>query len=239
MLPPRFRSAALALGTLFALTAAACGSSTPGTAGPSGTSAASERRGGTDSVSNVTPFRAANGRMLERATFATGCFWCTESDFDKVPGVVETISGYSGGPEARPSYEDVSGHRTGHIEAVQIVFDPTVVTYADLLRRFWTTTDPTDAEGQFCDRGSPYRSAVFVHTDAQRAAAEGSKADVERTKTFSGAIVTAIRDAEAFWAAEGYHQNFHVTDPVRYQTYRLGCRRDARLVDLWGSAAGK
>lgn len=216
-----------------ALGAAACGpSQTPGA-----DATAARRAPGTDSVSTATPFRDASGRMLERATFATGCFWCTESDFDKVAGVVSTTSGYTGGPEANPTYDDVSGHRTGHVEAVQVVYDPSKVTYEALLDRFWRTTDPTDAGGQFCDRGTPYRSAVFVHTPAQRATAEASKAAIERTKTFAEPIVTAIRPAGPFWAAEGYHQNFHVTDPVRYESYRLGCGRDARLARLWGTAS--
>ena len=213
-------------------TAAACGTSQA--PGPDSTSA--RRVAGTDSVSTVTPFQDASGRTLERATFATGCFWCTESDFDKVAGVVSTTSGYTGGPEMHPTYDDVSGHRTGHVEALQVVYDPSRVTYAALLERFWRTTDPTDDEGQFCDRGSPYRSAIFVHTPAQRAAAEASLATVARTKTFADPIVTAIRPAGPFWAAEAYHQNFHDTDPVRYQSYRLGCGRDARLARLWGTA---
>lgn len=215
------------------LTAAACGTSQ--SAGPDSVAAA-RPVAGTDSVSTATPFRDAAGRTLERATFATGCFWCTEADFDKVAGVVSTTSGYTGGPELRPTYDDVSGHRTGHIEAVQVVYDPAQVTYEALLERFWRTTDPTDAGGQFCDRGSPYRSAIFVHTPAQRAAAEASKAAVERTKPFADAIVTAIRPAEAFWAAEGYHQNYHEVENARYASYRSGCGRDARLARLWGTA---
>ena len=239
---PRLRSATLAACAALSLSAAACGSSGTTTAatrtvGPEGTTAATERQGGTDSVSTVTPFQDRSGKTLARAVFATGCFWCTESDFDKLPGVVSTTSGYTGGTEARPSYDDVGGHRTSHVEAVQVVYDPAVVTYDKLLDYFWTTTDPTDDGGQFCDRGSPYRSAIFTYTDAQRASAEASKATIERTKTFPASIVTAIRGGGAFWAAEGYHQNFHVTTPDRYQSYRLCCGRDARLRQLWGAAA--
>lgn len=226
--PVRALTAALGAALFGALTlgAGACGTSKPaGTAG-------------TRPLDSAATF-VQNGRTLARATFATGCFWCTEADFDKVEGVVSTTSGYTGGPERNPTYDDVSGHRTGHVEALQVVYDPARVTYARLLDHFWHTTDPTDAAGQFCDRGSPYRSAIFTHSDAQRRAADSSKAAIEASGVLGAPIVTAIRPAGAFWAAEGYHQDFHTKENVRYQTYRLGCRRDARLQDLWGDAAGR
>ena len=214
---------AVVLGAL-TLGAGACGSS------------GGARTAGTVALDSTATF-VQGGRTLARATFATGCFWCTEADFDKVPGVVSTTSGYTGGAEQAPTYEQVSGHRTGHVEAVQIVYDPARVSYGRLLDHFWHTTDPTDASGQFCDRGSPYRSAIFTHSDAQRRAADSSKAAIEASGVLGAPIVTAIRPAAAFWAAEGYHQDFHTKENVRYETYRLGCRRDARLRDLWGDAA--
>lgn len=220
----------LALSAILALSAC---QSTPPSATPSGSGSATSEARGTDSLSTRTPF-VENGRTLERATFATGCFWCTESDFDKVPGVIRTVSGYTGGRVTRATYDQVTTHTTGHVEAVQVVFDPQQITYERLLDAFWRTTDPTDDEGQFCDRGEPYRSAIFVHTPAQRAAAEASKAALAQSKPFREPLVTAIRPAEAFWAAEDYHQDFHRTTPGRYQSYRLGCGRDARLRDLWG-----
>lgn len=230
MILPRLLLLALALP--FVLGASGCGARQGTTLSADEERAAMAPRAGTDSVSTVTPF-TANGVVYERATFATGCFWCTESDFDKVEGVVSTTSGYTGGHVARVTYEQVGTHRTGHIEAVQVVYDPAKVSYAQLLYVFWRTTDPTDDGGQFCDRGEPYRSAILVHTPAQRAAALASKAEVERTKPFREAIVTEIRPAETFWVAEAYHQDFHETHPDRYTQYRTGCGRDARLRQLW------
>ena len=230
---PALRLVALVLP--FVLGAAACQSTDPAVPAAQETVGAPTRTAGTDSIPTASPF-TENGKTLERATFATGCFWCTESDFDKVPGVVATVSGYTGGTTANVTYEQVGTHRTGHVEAVQVTFDPAVISYANLLRAFWRSTDPTDAEGQFCDRGEPYRSEIFVHNAAQRAAAEASKAEVERTKPFPAPIVTPIRTAATFWAAEAYHQNFHVTNQEHYERYREGCRRDARLVQLWGAS---
>jgi peptide-methionine (S)-S-oxide reductase len=173
---------------------------------------------------------------LARATFAGGCFWCVESDFDKVPGVVSTTSGYIGGHVANPSYELVSAKLTGHAEAVEIVFDTTKVSYAQLLEKFWRSIDPTTKDRQFCDSGSPYRSAIFTHGPEQAEQAHASKAALDKNKPFSAPIVTQIHPATAFYPAEEYHQDYHLKNPVRYKLYRNGCGRDARLAELWGAA---
>lgn len=169
-----------------------------------------------------------------QATFAGGCFWCTESDFDKVPGVISTTSGYTGGSVANPTYEQVSSKTTGHAEAVQIVFDPAKVSYAQLLAKFWTSIDPTTQDRQFCDVGTPYRTAIFTHDATQLEAARKSLADLEKSKPFKEAIVTQIVPASVFYPAEEYHQNYHQKNPLRYNYYRLSCGRDARLQQLWG-----
>ena len=174
----------------------------------------------------------------EVATFAGGCFWCMESDFDKVPGVVATISGYTGGFIANPSYEQVSSGTTGHAESVEVIFDPKKVSYEHLLDVYWVNIDPTVKDQQFCDTGNQYRTAIFWHDEAQRKAAEESKRRVEATKPFKGPIYTEIVKAGPFYAAEDYHQDFYLKNPVRYQFYRKGCGRDARLKELWGAKAG-
>jgi len=176
--------------------------------------------------------------MRAKATFAGGCFWCMEPPFDKLPGVVSTTSGYIGGDRANPKYEEVSSGGTGHYEAVQIVFDPTKVTYPQLLEVFWHNVDPLDASGQFCDRGEQYRTAIFAHSDGQREAAEKSKRALDASKRLPKPIVTPILDATTFYAAEDYHQNYYEKNPVRYKFYRTGCRRDARLEQVWGEDAG-
>jgi peptide-methionine (S)-S-oxide reductase len=176
---------------------------------------------------------------LAKATFAGGCFWCMETAYEGVPGVVSVTSGYTGGPEQGPSYEQVSSHGTGHAEAVQVVFDPKKVTYERLLTIFWHNVDPTNDRGQFCDFGHQYRTGIFVHDAAQRRLAEASKQAIEKTKPFAGPVLTAIEDAGPFWRAEEYHQDFYKKDPVRYHSYRLGCGRDRRLQELWGAQAGK
>jgi len=172
---------------------------------------------------------------LAKATFAGGCFWCVESDFDKVPGVVSTTSGYIGGKVANPSYEQVSSKTTGHAEAVEVVFDPKRVSYNDLLRYFWRTIDPTTKDQQFCDVGSPYRTAIFVHDAQQLAAAKASLEQIEKTKPFKEPIVTEIVLAGPFYAAEDYHQDYYKKNPVRYRYYRTSCGREARLQQLWGA----
>ncbi len=169
-----------------------------------------------------------------KATFAGGCFWCVEADFDKVPGVLSTTSGYIGGSVANPTYQQVSAKTTGHAEAVEIVFDPSKVSYEQLLAKFWHSIDPTTKDRQFCDSGSPYRTAVFTHDAGQLAAAQQSLAALEKTKPFKEAIVTQIVPAGTFYAAEEYHQDYYKKNPVRYQYYRSSCGRDARLAQLWG-----
>jgi peptide-methionine (S)-S-oxide reductase len=175
----------------------------------------------------------ASTEGLEVATFSSGCFWCTESDFDKVAGVVTTTSGYTGGTFANPTYEQVSAGGTGHAESLELRFDSKVVTYEQLLDVYWHNVDPFSAHGQFCDYGEQYRPVIWVHDARQRTAAEASKARVERD--FKRPVVVTIENAGAFYPAEDYHQDFHVKSAVRYKYYRWGCGRDARLADLWGS----
>ena len=177
--------------------------------------------------------------ITAKAVFAGGCFWCVESDFDKIPGVLATISGYTGGKTAKPTYEQVSSHSTGHAEAVEVLYDPARVTYQRLVEYFWHTIDPTVKDQQFCDRGSPYRSAIFPQNDEQLKIAQASLAALEKTKPFKAPIVTEITLATAFYPAEEYHQDYYKKNPVRYKYYRNGCGRDARLVQLWGDKAGQ
>jgi peptide-methionine (S)-S-oxide reductase len=182
------------------------------------------------------PFAQAQAPATAVATFAGGCFWCMEPPFDKLPGVVSTTSGYIGGTKKNPTYEEVSAGTTGHTEAVQVVYDPSKVTYEKLLDVFWRNIDPTVKDRQFCDYGTQYRTGIFVHTPEQRRLAEASKASLEKTKPFKDPIVTPIADAGEFWPAEEYHQDYYVKNPVRYNYYRTGCGRDRRLAQLWGSA---
>jgi peptide-methionine (S)-S-oxide reductase len=171
---------------------------------------------------------------LAKATFAGGCFWCVEADFDKVPGVKSTLSGYIGGKVANPSYEQVAGKSTGHAEAVEVVYDPKVIGYEQLVEYFWRTIDPTTKDRQFCDAGSPYRSGLFVHDAQQLATAQASKGKLDKTKPFKEPVVTEITLAGTFYAAEDYHQDYYKKNPVRYKYYRNGCGRDERLKQLWG-----
>jgi len=170
----------------------------------------------------------------EIAIFAGGCFWCTEADFDKVPGVTATVSGYIGGHVANPTYEQVSSGRTGHIEAVKVYFDSTQTNYARLLAAFWPTIDPLTADGQFCDMGAQYRSAIFVLDEAQREQAEASRAALENSGRFEQPIVTEILSSTEFYPAEEYHQDYYLKNPIRYRYYRSSCGRDQRLAKLWG-----
>jgi peptide-methionine (S)-S-oxide reductase len=173
---------------------------------------------------------------LAKAIFAGGCFWCVESDFDKVPGVVSTTSGYIGGKLANPSYEQVSAKITGHAEAVEIVYDPKRVSYEQLLEYFWRTIDPTTKDRQFCDSGSPYRTAIFTLDAQQLAAAKASLASLDKSKPFKEPVVTEIALAGPFYAAEEYHQDYYKKNPLRYKYYRTSCGRDARIAQLWGNA---
>jgi peptide-methionine (S)-S-oxide reductase len=179
---------------------------------------------------------AALPAHLAKATLAGGCFWCVEADFDKVPGVVSTTSGYIGGTVPNPGYPAVSSGRTGHAEAVEIVFDPAVVTYRELVDRFWRTIDPTVKNRQFCDSGTPYRTAIFAHGPEQLKTANESRAALDKTKPFAAPIVTEILAAGPFYPAEAYHQDYHTKNPARYRYYRTSCGRDARLAELWGPA---
>lgn len=177
---------------------------------------------------------------LAKAIFASGCFWCTESDFDKVPGVVMTLSGYVGGTTRNPTYEQVGRGDTGHTEAVEVTYDTSKVSYSTLVDYYWRTTDVLDAGGQFCDRGSQYRPAIFTLSDEQRTIAETSKQKLVDSKRFSQPIAVTISavGATGFTVAEEYHQDFYKKNPIRYFTYRTGCGRDARLKAIWGSEAG-
>ena len=177
---------------------------------------------------------AAPAPATARATFAGGCFWCVESDFDKVPGVLSTTSGYIGGSTPNPTYEQVSRKTTGHAEAVEIVFDPARVSYETLLAKYWRSIDPTTVDRQFCDVGAPYRTAIFTHDAAQLEAARRSLAELQKRKPFAEPIVTRIEPAGPFYRAEEYHQDYYLKNPVRYRYYRASCGRDARLEALWG-----
>lgn len=171
------------------------------------------------------------------AVFAGGCFWCMESDFDALPGIIATTSGYAGGHTAMPTYEDVTTETTGHAEAVRVVYDTGKLTYDQVLDWYWHHTDPTDGGGQFCDRGDSYRPAIFYGDDAQKKAAEASKAAIDAKHVLSGPIVTQIVPVGTFYAAENYHQDFHHTNPGRYVPYRLGCGRDATTRAVWAAEA--
>ena len=168
------------------------------------------------------------------ATFAAGCFWCVEADFDKVEGVISTTSGYIGGLAANPTYQQVVTGRTGHTEAVEILYDPAVVSYERLLDVFWKNHDPLAKDRQFCDRGNQYRPGVFYHNDEQRALAEETRK--QHQARFKQPIQTEITAATAFYKAEDYHQDYYKKNPLRYQFYRFNCGRDARLEELWGKA---
>ena len=173
---------------------------------------------------------------LATATFAGGCFWCMQPPFDHLPGVVSTTAGYTGGSWPNPSYEQVSSGTTGHAESVEIAYDPAKVSYRQLLDVFWHNVDPTDGEGQFCDQGSQYRSAIFYHDDEQRRLAEQTKKELEESKVLLGPIVTQIVPATRFYRAEEYHQSYYQKNPLRYRFYRHGCGRDRRLAEVWGSS---
>jgi peptide-methionine (S)-S-oxide reductase len=175
---------------------------------------------------------AADDRAL--ATFAGGCFWCMEPPFDKLDGVLSTTSGYTDGHRKNPGYEEVSAGGTGHTEAVQIEYDPTIISYAQLLEVFWKNIDPTTRDSQFCDHGSQYRSGIYYHNEAQRAAAEASLKALQQNKPFEAAIVTELDAASTFYPAEDYHQDYYLKNPIRYKYYRYRCGRDQRLEQLWG-----
>ena len=186
------------------------------------------------------PARAADREQpLARAIFAGGCFWCMEHPFDEVEGVVSTTSGYTGGHLANPTYRQVTTGRTGHTEAVQVVYDPTQVEYERLLEIFWRNVDPLDGSGQFCDKGDQYRTAIFYVDDEQGRLAKASKAKLERSERFEQPIVTEIEPATVFYPAESYHQDYYMKNPIRYKLYRYRCGRDNRLKQLWGEDSSK
>jgi len=172
-------------------------------------------------------------QKTQAAVFAGGCFWCTESDFEKVEGVVEVISGYTGGRTVKPTYEQVSAGGTGHVEAVKVVYDPDKVTYAELLQVFWRHVDPTDGGGQFVDRGSQYRSVIFYSTDQERSLAETSKQGLAASGRFGKPIATEILPLGEFYPAEEYHQDYYKKNPLRYRYYRHGSGRDQFLEKVW------
>ena len=173
--------------------------------------------------------------MLQVATFAGGCFWCTESDFEKVPGVVKVISGYAGGQKENPTYEEVSSGKTGHVEAIQVYYDPAKVTYEELLDYFWRHVDPTDAGGQFVDRGNQYRSVIFYGNEKEEELAEKSKEALAKSGKFGKPIVTEIIKLNKFYEAEEYHQDYYKKNPLRYKYYRYASGRDQFLKKVWGN----
>lgn len=183
------------------------------------------------SRSGQAPSPPRKGVPVATAIFAGGCFWCTESDFDHMPGVRATTSGYSGGRVANPTYEQVSAGRTGHIEAVRVAYDPTRISYAALVDRFFRTIDPTDGGGQFCDRGDQYRAAIFVRNAEERRIAEAAKMRVERQ--LGRRVATLILPARSFYPAEEYHQDYYRKNPIRYRFYRWNCGRDQRIQSVW------
>jgi len=176
----------------------------------------------------------AQDTKIATATFAGGCFWCVEEAFDKLPGVVSTVSGYMGGTKKHPTYEEVSSGRTGHTEVVQVKYDPKKVSYEQLLQHFWLNHDPTTIDSQFCDHGSQYKPAIFWHDDEQKRLAEASRTKWEKDKPFKQAIVTPVLKAVEFWPAEDYHQDYYKKNPGRYKFYVTGCGRYTRLDQLWG-----
>lgn len=180
----------------------------------------------------ITPFGIALA-AADSAIFAMGCFWCAQSDMDKVPGVLQTIAGYTGGSVKDPSYEQVSAGGTGHYEAVKVIYDPAKVSYAQLLTAFWHNIDPADTQGQFCDKGQQYKAVIFYSSPEQEKLAKASKMELEKTGKV-GPVATLILPATVFYPAETYHQDYYKKNSVRYRYYRYACGRDARLEEIWG-----
>ena len=185
----------------------------------------------------LTAARAQAPERISVAIFAGGCFWCVEEAFEEVPGVVRAVSGYTGGTTIDPTYEQVSSKGTGHFESVQVSFDASKVSYAQLLDWFWRNIDPVDATGQFCDKGSPYRSAIFYSNDEQKQIAEASKRALQASGRIKGEIATLILPAGPFYPAEEYHQGYAKKNPFKYQYYKQGCGRPQRLEQVWGPPA--
>ena len=172
----------------------------------------------------------------ETAIFAGGCFWCMQPPFDKTPGVISTVVGYTGGRTQHPTYEQVCEGNSGHLESIQVTYDPSKIGYLQILDVFWRQIDPTDPDGQFCDKGESYKSAIFYSGDAQKKLALESKDKMEKSGRFGGKIVTDIRPASDFWPAEDYHQEYYKKNPIRYKFYRFNCGRDQRLEKFWGKS---
>lgn len=172
------------------------------------------------------------------AIFAGGCFWCMEPPFDALPGVISTTSGYTSGHTVDPTYAEVSAGKTGHTEAMKIVYDPSKVSYEKLLYVFWRNHDPLTANAQFCDKGSQYRAGIYFGSEQEKKSAEASKAELEKSGRFKSPITTEIVPQTAFYPAEDYHQDYYRKNPIRYKIYRTGCGRDGRLNEVWGAEAG-
>jgi peptide-methionine (S)-S-oxide reductase len=184
---------------------------------------------------SVTAIHAAAEEAVQgKATFAGGCFWCVEEAFEKVPGVISAVSGYTDGQVDSPTYKQVTSGRTGHTEAVEVIFDPAQVTYEQLLDVFWRNVDPTVVDRQFCDVGNQYRTGIFVHDDEQMRLAEASRKVLQESKPFAGPIVTPVVAASTFYPAEDYHQDYYKHNPLRYKFYKWNCGRAQRLEELWG-----
>lgn len=206
-----------------------------GTVGCAQTDTANQQANSDQTGVAVSTSQVSEGTDLATATFAGGCFWCMEPPYDQLPGVVSTTSGYTGGTVENPTYAQVSAGGTGHVEAMQVRYDPDQVSYETLLETFWHNIDPLDNQGQFCDKGNQYRSAVFYENSAQQSLAEASKQDI--AGRFDQPVVTDILPADDFYPAEDYHQDYYKTRPVRYKVYRFGCGRDQRLSEIWGADA--
>jgi peptide-methionine (S)-S-oxide reductase len=186
--------------------------------------------------SNVPRPSVAESGEPAKAYFAGGCFWCMEEVFEKVDGVIAAVSGYMGGAVQNPSYEDVSSGQTGHAESVEVLYDPSKVTYNQLLETFWRNVDPITPNAQFCDHGTQYRAAIFYQNDQEKRFAEESKQAIEQSKRFNQPIVTQIMMASRFYPAEEYHQDFYKKNPIRYKFYKYNCGRAQRLEELWGKS---
>ncbi|HWU67462.1 MAG TPA: peptide-methionine (S)-S-oxide reductase MsrA [Stenotrophobium sp.] len=185
------------------------------------------------SIASAAPATAAAAHTAV-ATFAGGCFWCMQSDFEELPGVISVTAGYTGGKEQHPTYEQVSDHQTGHFESVELTYDTRKLSYDQVLDYFWHHVDPTDGGGQFCDRGPQYRTAIFYHDEAQHQAAIASRDRIDKSGKLAAPIVTLILPATTFWPAEDYHQDYYKKNPLRYAYYRHSCGRDARVHQVWG-----
>ncbi len=177
-------------------------------------------------------------KELETAIFAGGCFWCSESDFEKLDGVESVVSGYTGGEEVDPSYVEVASGRTGHTEGVEVTYDPEKISYSELVEFFWRTIDPTQVNGQFCDKGKQYRTAIYYRNDEEKNILEASLSELNKTKPFEDPIVTEIEAASTFYPAEEYHQDYYKRNSYRYKFYRWSCGRDQRIEELWGTQKG-